>query len=212
MSWFSEYKKSLKMVEVEEFFDLFFYRPLAFVLVKTVYRTSITPNQLTVIAIIIGIVCGVTYAQGVQYFALGAVFFALYNIVDCSDGQLARIKKNGTHAGRVVDGLADYISTAAAFIGIGIGGMAYQQNKSWWWMLLVLTAASNVVQSALVDYYRNRFLDFVLQRKSTFEEDFQSFVDEYNAIKNVKGKAFDRFIIRCYFKYSAMQRRLVAKK
>src|SRR4051812_4072668 len=200
MSWFSEYKKSLKMVEVEEFFDLFFYRPLAFVLVKTVYRTSITPNQLTVIAIIIGIVCGVTYAQGVQYFALGAVFFALYNITDCSDGQLARIKKNGTHAGRIVDGMADYISTAAVFIGIGVGGMVeHSDDKSVWWLLLVLTAASNVVQSALVDYYRNRFLDYVLERKSTFEEDYQSFVDEYNSIKDEKGKGLDRLIIRCYF-------------
>src|SRR3954464_2680836 len=103
MSWLSEYKKSLKMVEVEEYFDLFFYRPLAFVLVKTVYRTSITPNQLTIVAIFIGITCAIIYAQGTAYFALGALFFALYNIVDCSDGQLARIKKNGTHAGRIVD-------------------------------------------------------------------------------------------------------------
>src|SRR3954467_7501845 len=116
MSWFSEYKKSLKMLEVEEYFDLFFYRPLAFLLVKTVYRTNITPNQLTIVAIFIGLACGIVYAQGPAYWALGAICFALYNIVDCSDGQLARIKKNGTHAGRVVDGLADYISTAAAFI------------------------------------------------------------------------------------------------
>src|SRR5436190_20554690 len=120
MSWFSEYKKSLKMVEVEEYFDLFFYRPLAFVLVKSVYRTNITPNQLTIVAILIGLMCGIIYAQGTNYWLLGAIVFALYNIVDCSDGQLARIKKNGTHAGRIVDGLADYTSTAAAFIGIGI--------------------------------------------------------------------------------------------
>jgi len=201
------------MVEVEEYFDLFFYRPLAFILVKTVYRTSITPNQLTIIAIFIGITCGFVYAAGPQYWAWGALCFALYNIVDCSDGQLARIKKNGTHAGRIVDGMADYISTAAAFIGIGIGGMTdHSGNASLWWTLLVLTAASNVVQSALVDYYRNRFLDYVLQRKSTFEEDYQSFVDEYNSIKNVKGKGLDRVIIQCYFKYSAMQRRIVGKK
>src|SRR5437660_420590 len=104
MSWFTDYKKSLKMVEVEEYFDLFFYRPLAFLLVKTVYRTSITPNQLTITAIIVGLLSGFTFARGPHYWALGAVLFALYNIIDCSDGQLARIKKNGTHAGRIVDG------------------------------------------------------------------------------------------------------------
>lgn len=201
------------MAEVEEVFDLFFYRPLAFLLVKTVYCTSITPNQLTITAICIGIIAGFMYAGGPDYYIYGAICFALYNIIDCSDGQLARIKKNGTHAGRIVDGLADYISTAAVFIGIGIGGMAdHGDHASLWWFLLVITAASNVVQSALVDYYRNRFLDYVLQRKSTFEEDYQSFVDEYNSIKDQKGKWLDKMIIRSYFKYSAMQRRLVGKK
>src|SRR6185295_5546693 len=101
MSWYTEYKKSLKMVEVEEYFDLFFYRPLAFLLVKTVYRTNITPNQITIAAIVIGLLSGVVYAQGTNYWLWGAILFALYNITDCSDGMLARIKKNGTHAGRV---------------------------------------------------------------------------------------------------------------
>ena len=130
MSWFAEYKKSLKMIEVEEFFDLFFYRPLAFILVKTVYRTNITPNQLTLIAILFGLIAGFVYSMGTDYFVCGAICFALYNIIDCSDGQLARIKKNGTHAGRIVDGLADYISTAAVFIGIGIGGMEVPRGNT----------------------------------------------------------------------------------
>ncbi len=201
------------MTEVEEFFDLFFYRPLAFILVKSVYRTNITPNQLTIAAICMGIIAGCLYAGGPGYYTYGAICFALYNIFDCSDGQLARIKKNGTHAGRIVDGMADYISTAAVFIGIGIGGMADHGSYAvLWWLLILLTAASNVIQSAFVDYYRNRFLDYVLQRKSTFEEDFESFQDEYNAIKNQPGKWLDKIIIRSYFKYSAFQRRLVGTK
>lgn len=63
MSWYSEYKKSLKSIEVEEIFDLFFYRPLAFILVKIIYPTNITPNQLTIGAIIMGIIGGIFYAK-----------------------------------------------------------------------------------------------------------------------------------------------------
>ena len=80
MSWFTEFKKSLKMTEVEEFFDLFFYRPLAFILVKSVYRTNITPNQLTIAAICMGIIAGCLYAGGPGYYTYGAICFALYNI------------------------------------------------------------------------------------------------------------------------------------
>ncbi len=212
MSWFNEYKKSLKMPEVEEFFDLFFYRPFAFLLVKLVYHTNITPNQLTLIAIFVGLMSATLYSFGPLYFTIAAICFAMYNIIDCSDGMLARLKKNGSNAGRILDGLADYISTAAVLIGIAIGASRNTNDTAYWWLMLGLAGFSNVIQSALVDYYRNRFLDYVLQRKSTFEEGLQAFRDEYEIIKNQKGKWLDRMIIRSYFIYSNIQNSLAAKK
>jgi len=213
MSWYTEYKKSLKMTEIEEFLDLSFYRPLAFILVKIIYPTNITPNQLTMTAIVVGISSGFVYATGLPNSCVyGALLFMLYNIIDCSDGQLARLKKNGSHAGRIIDGIADYLSTAAVFIGLGIGHFDKSYSVGLWWLLLVLAAISNIIQSAMVDYYRNRFLDYVLQRKSTFEEDLNSFKDEYNAIKGKKNMWLDRWIIRTYFRYSALQDKLTSKK
>ncbi len=213
MSWYKEYKKSLKMTEIEEFFDLVFYRPLALLVVKIVYPTNITPNQLTITAIFIGLASGIVYATGLPHAAIyGALLFMLYNIFDCSDGQLARLKKNGTHVGRIIDGIADYISTAAVFVGLGLGYYDHSYTYGTWWTLLIIAAASNVVQSALVDYYRNRFLDYVLQRKSTFEEDMESFREEYKSLEGKKNVWLDRWIIRSYFRYSAMQEKLTTKK
>ncbi len=216
MSWYSDYKKSLKMLEVEEIFDLFFYRPLAFILVKIIYRSNITPNQLTIGAIIMGIIGGIFYAQGSplspEYFIIGALFFMMFNILDCSDGQLARLKKNGTRTGRIIDGVADYIAVTAVYIGIGIGFANNTDNPALYWGLLALTGASNTIHAILVDYYRNRFLDYVLERKSTFEEDLDEFRQEYENIKNQKGKWFDRAIISLYLKYSGFQNNIAAKK
>ena len=79
--WFSEYKKALKMLEVEEVFDLIFYRPLAFLLVKIIYPTNITPNQLTLIAVFFGLVGGIFYGMGeAKYFFLGGILFILYDV------------------------------------------------------------------------------------------------------------------------------------
>ena len=201
------------MIEIEEFFDLFFYRPLAFILVKIIYPTNITPNQLTITAIFVGLIAGCVYATGWPLSGLyGAILFMLFNIIDCSDGQLARLKKNGTHAGRIIDGISDYITAAAIFIGLGIGHLDHTYNLTIWWLLLVLAALSNIIQSVLVDYHRSRFLDYVLQRKSTFEEDMDSFREEYNAIKNQKNKWLDKWILKTYFKYSAFQDKITAKK
>lgn len=201
------------MPEIEEFFDLFFYRPLAFILVKIVYQTNVTPNQLTIIAIFIGLASGCVYATGLPGACIyGAVLFMLYNVFDCSDGMLARLKKNGSHAGRIIDGIADYLATAAVFIGLGIGYPDHKYSHGIWWLLIFLAALSNLIQSALVDYYRNRFLDYVLKRQSTFEEDMDSFKEEYNTIKDQKNKRLDRWILRRYFDYSTFQEKLTAKK
>lgn len=201
------------MTEIEEFFDLFFYRPLAFLLVKIVYRTNITPNQLTIIAILFGLASGCVYATGLPNALIyGAILFMFFNVFDCSDGMLARLKNNGSSIGRIIDGIADYLSTAAVFIGLGIGYPDHRYSHSFWWLLIFLAALSNVIQSAMVDYYRNRFLDYVLQRKSTFEEDMDFFREEYNIIKSRKNKWFDKWIIRRYFDYSAFQEKLTSKK
>lgn len=212
MSWYSEYKNSLKMTEVEDYFDLFFFRPLAFLFVKLIYRTSITPNQITLAALFIGVIAGIMYAQGLPYgFICGAILFVIYNVLDCSDGQLARLKKNGTHAGRIIDGIADYIATGSVFIGIGIGFGNQQPNPGFWWLMIVLMIICSVLQAVLVDYYRNRFLDYVLQRKNTFEEELDSYRAELYQLKSQKKKWLDRIIIQIYLKYCAFQDKIIPK-
>jgi phosphatidylglycerophosphate synthase len=215
MSWLSEYKNSLKMIEVEEIFDLYFYRPLAFIIVKIVLPTNITPNQLTLSAIVMGILGGYFYANGSPYipysYILGAVFYALFNILDCSDGMLARIKKNGTYTGRIIDGLADYIAAFAIFIGIGIGFCNNTNHPVFWWVILLLSGISNIVHSVLVDYYRNRFLDHVLVREKTLDSELDTFQQEFNKIKDQKNKWFDKILIGLYLRYAAFQDKMTTK-
>jgi hypothetical protein len=213
MRWFDEYKDSLKMAEVEEVIDLILYRPLAFLLVKSVYRTRITPDNLTTAAIVMGIMGGFFYAFGLHSSCIiGALFYLLFNILDCSDGQLARLKKNGTSVGRLIDGIADYIAAVAVYAGIAIGYSNSEQGPSRIVILLALAGLSTIIQESLVDYYRTRFLDIVLKRKSTFEEGLEEYRNEYEKIRNVKGKWFDRIVIFIYLFYSKAQVKLAARK
>ena len=213
MSWIKEYKSSLKMKEVEEVPDIFFYRPLAFLLVKLVYRTRITPNHLTLTAIALGIIGGYFYSCGTEVSCtMGALSYLLFNILDCSDGQLARLKKNGTPEGRLIDGIADYIAGVAIYTGIAIGFTNKPGQPSHMLILLAISGISIIVQEALVDYYRTRFLDYVLERKSTFAEGLEEYWSEYKILKKQKGKWFDKTIIRIYLQYSILQRKLAAKR
>jgi phosphatidylglycerophosphate synthase len=213
MNWPGEYKKSLKMKEVEEIFDLFFYRPIAFLFVRTVYNTRITPNSISLAAILMGITAGIFFSLGQPlYFKIGAFFYLLFNILDCSDGQLARLKKTGTPVGRIIDGISDYIATIAVYIGIAVGFASKSPKPYFWLLMLLLAGLSNIIHGILVDYYRTRFLFYVTGGGSNLEKEIEEFRKEYEIIRNKKGKWFDRMVLLLYFRYSALQRLLVAKR
>jgi len=208
-----EYLASLKMKEVEEFFDLSFYRPLAFLFVKSIYSTNLTPNQITLISMICGVLGGVAFGVGTSTAMLAAaVLLVLYDVLDCSDGQLARLKKNGTRIGRILDGVADYVVVTAVYIGMGVGFANGSDDPLFWWLMIAVAGISNGAHSMLVDYYRNRFLDTVLQRVSTFEEDLDVFEEERQAMRRAGGHWFERAVIGVYLWYSSFQRGLTSGK
>ncbi len=206
MGWFQEYKSSLKLVEVEELFDLIFYRPLAFIFVKLIYPTNLTPNQITILALIIGIIGGVIISfNSPTYLIIAAVFLIIYDVLDCSDGQLARLKKNGTSVGRILDGVADYFVTIAVYLGIGFGFASSSNDPLFYWGLLVIAGASNIIHAVALDYYRNRFIDYATNRESLLGENLKEFEDEYAKIKNEGGSYFQFAILWIYLKYSNLQ-------
>ncbi len=206
MTLFEEYKKTLKMVEVEEVLDLVFYRPLAFIFVKSILKTNLTPNHLTIISILFGVMASVMlgFANANGYIFAG-VFFIIYDVLDCSDGQLARLKKNGTYIGRILDGFGDYIVSIAAYLGIGFGFANHSNDPLFWWGMIIAAGASNAIHSSMLDYYRNRFLDYALNRKSMLGDDLKFLREEYNRLLTQKGKKFDKVMLWIYFKYSAVQ-------
>ena len=213
MNLLQEYKSSLKKIEVEEILDLYFYRPLAFLLVKGIYSTSITPNQLTVISMIFGVIGAFLYSIGTHIaFIYGAMLILLYNVFDCSDGQLARLKKNGTPVGRILDGIADYVVSTAAYFGIAFGFANNSSNPLLWWLITAAAGLSNALQSGFLDFYRTRYLDYVLNRVSVLNEGIKTFEEEFERLKEAKGHYFDKAVIWIYLKYSSVQQKITNPK
>ncbi len=206
MGLLKDYKSSLKLLEVEEVIELFFYRPLAFLFVKLIYSTNITPNQVTLLGLVFGVAGGITLASNnPEHMPIVALLFIIFNVLDCSDGQLARLKGNGTPFGRILDGMADYMVSLSAYLGIGFSFANNTDSPLLYWGLLVCAAASNIVHAALVDYYRNRFLDYTQDRKAVLNDSLDGFKKEYEALKTKKGRFFEKFVIKTYLKYSTMQ-------
>lgn len=219
---FKEFVDSLKGIEAEEVFDLIIFRPLAFLFVKATYSTKLTPNTTSIIAMIFGIIGGYFYAFGYYSFViLGSLFYLMCNVFDCADGQIARLKKNGTKTGRIIDGFIDYIVSIAVFVGIpyGLSSMYQAGLITYWgnqylhlnpyvyvWLLAILAGISSAAQAMLFDYYRNQWINLIYDKSSSLQDEIKEFQIEKERIINKKsGNKFDLFLINIYLKYSASQ-------
>ena len=207
---FKDYKKSLKHMVFDETLTLYILRPIAFILVKIFYPTKITPNQVSMMTIIVGIVSGYFFSRGdaTSYFIAGVLYFFCL-ILDCVDGMIARLKKNGTPVGRIVDGFADYIVGIVVYIGLGIGFSKGLVQIDFWpysyWLLLVISAASHIFHAVIVDYYRVEFMSHGLGKVTSVWEEKRIFTEEMDRIKHMRGKWLDKILIAVYLAYSHIQ-------
>lgn len=206
MNLFQEYSNQLKQIEVEEVLDLIFYRPLAFIFVKMIMDTSLTPNRITIMAVAAGFIGGLLFIVNSKASLIFAgIFLIVYNILDCADGQLARVQRTGTPLGRIIDGFADYAVATFVYICIGLGFANHSGFPVTYWTLIIIAALSNAVHSMILDFYRSRYLDYVLDRERVIGEDLKTYVVEYKKLRNRKDKLFERLVLWTYIKYSNIQ-------
>ena len=157
------YWQSLKPLEVEEPVDVWIHRPLAYLLVRILLPTSVSPNVVTIGSIALGL--SALTAMLVTFpghMPLAGLCVFLSAIADCADGQLARMRGTSSMLGRMLDGAADFVVSIAV-----VGGGAYvvlRDHAGTWWgfalmgLAVALTGVTGSFHTASYDHYKNLFL------------------------------------------------------
>ena len=95
---------------------------LAARLVYPLRNSAITPNHLTTVRLLTGIVACALLAGGDPVLVnIGALCLALSNFLDHTDGELARITGKHSRTGHYYDLASDALVNILLFAGIGIG-------------------------------------------------------------------------------------------
>ena len=90
--------------------------------VKPLTKTAITPNQITTLRLISGLGAALLFSIGQEgYTIVGSGIFILSLLLDRADGILARLTGKTSKFGHKYDLIADTISNAMSFVGIGAG-------------------------------------------------------------------------------------------
>ncbi|MFQ5664258.1 MAG: CDP-alcohol phosphatidyltransferase family protein [Terriglobia bacterium] len=99
-------------------------------------RTRVTPNQVTILSLLIGLAGALLFVLGQPLWA--GLTVQLASIVDGVDGELARLKRDASAFGAFLDSLLDRYADGLIFLAMGY----YAYTRSPGWAPLLLTAAA----------------------------------------------------------------------
>lgn len=98
------------------------YRRLSNPLAKILAKTSVTPNQLTVLNALFGVAAGICFSFGLHsYLIVGSFLLHLSLLFDYADGRVAKLKNQLSAFGDWLDGTLDRVVDFCVILGIIVG-------------------------------------------------------------------------------------------
>ncbi len=196
-------ESTLKSTDTEEFIDIHFYRPIGYRWALFFNKLGVTPNQITIASIFIGVAAGICfYFSSFWINALGVFLLIWANSYDSADGQLARMTGQKSQLGRILDGACGDFWFASIYIAI-----VFRLFPVWGWWILALALVTGYFhgrQAAMADYYRNVHLLF-LKGKSGSELDNSTDLSEKYKSLSWKKEPFVKFFETFYLSYTRGQ-------
>ncbi|HKN86159.1 MAG TPA: CDP-alcohol phosphatidyltransferase family protein [Nitrospiraceae bacterium] len=105
--------------------DTYFNRKVANRLTRLFVKAGWSPNAITSLSILIGLLAAVLFAQGAYVTGvIGALLFQVSAIVDCCDGDVARLTFRESPFGERLDIIGDNVVHMAIFGALGWAGYA----------------------------------------------------------------------------------------
>ena len=196
---FQEVYSSIKLIDIEERFDIYFSRFFGLYFAKIGKYYNLTPTQVSLASLVVGVIGGALlyYQNDLLLVGLGSFLIVLAGVLDSSDGQLARMTGQSSEIGRVIDGVIDNFVFVAAYIG---GSLFFLDTYNWWIFLLAAAAGyTQSLKSALYEFYKSEYLQLVGKATSG---NIPLTVDE---IERSGDKWYHKFLHVVYKDYTAKQ-------
>lgn len=185
---------TLKSSETEDWLDYHVVRPFSYLWACLFAKMDIHPNTVTIWSMIIGAGSCLLFAHGCYYYegmeglvynliAMALLCFA--DVLDCTDGQLARMTGKKSPLGRILDGAAGFVWFVPIYLGLVYRFYLHHDLEFGWLgientpentmiatgIVLILSLISGFVglsgQQRLADYYIQIHLFFLKGEKGS---------------------------------------------
>lgn len=135
-------------------------------------RVGITPNQISLLALVSGVLCAVFFCR--REFLLGCLALFASALFDLIDGSVAR--KTGAHTdfGAVFDWIVDKYVDALALLGVGLSGIPVISPL----LPSIPLADFTVVAFAIIGSLMNTFIKPVVYAEIGYREKIEGKIDD----------------------------------
>nr|CCA21804.1 conserved hypothetical protein [Albugo laibachii Nc14] len=213
----NRYQKAMstKMYDVEELVDYYFHRRLAAVVATMIsyLPVAITPNQITILGLGIGWSAALflydaefhsplNLESKTSLFVASLLIFS-WIILDCVDGQVARLCGRGTRTGRILDGLADSLVIIPNFYVMGQVMSSHYGGS--YMPLAVVGGVSTWLHAAIYDKVKNVYMENASSQSECNGETISSVHAEYLIAKEKNAYSLDSVLLGIYVVYMKMQ-------
>ncbi|GHU90518.1 hypothetical protein FACS1894155_08980 [Bacteroidia bacterium] len=202
-------ESTLKSRDTEEFIDIHFYRPIGYLWALFFNKLGVTPNQITIASIFIGVASGVCFYFNEFCIKLLGVFLLIWaNSYDSADGQLARMTDLKSELGRILDGACGVLWFISIYISLILNLF-----PSWEGYILVLALFAGFchgMQARMADYYRNIHLLFLKGKKGSELDNSKEVLARYKSM-NWKKELVKKIFELNYFDYTRQQEKMTPR-
>lgn len=199
----------IKSPDVEDPVNVWVHRPLAYTFVTLIFRTPITPNHVTVMATLVGLIAAACWFVGSPWLMVfGGILLWSAAILDGADGILARAKNLTSEFGRAFDGGMDMVvATATCFAAYYHLWDSNQQPLQA--SLLGVATLTAVAQINLYDFYKESYLESTNPDWDGHSESLEQIRDRVQHLRDENAGGFRILITKLYEGVIAAETRLV---
>ena len=135
-------------------------------------RLRITPNQISLLALLAGIVSAYLFFQ--RHFILGSLALFLSAVFDLVDGSVARKTNSHSNFGAVFDWIVDKYVDALVLLGVGLSGIAIVSQS----MAVSPLVDYAIVSFAIIGSLMNTFIKPVVYAEIGYREKVEGKIDD----------------------------------
>lgn len=161
---FQHILSSIKLMEIEETFDIYFSRFFGYYFALLGVKWKMTPNQVSIASLVVGLAAGglFFFQDNLTVILLACFLISLSGILDSSDGQLARMTGQVSDLGRKIDAIIDTFVFVACYTG-GAFYFFFGEYGFWILPLALLAGYFHSVKSGVYEFYKTEFLYYTFR-------------------------------------------------